>query len=329
VNIGIIGAGRWGRNYLRVFSNLPGVALAAVCDADGARASTAVQQWPQVKVFTSVADLLASGLCQAVVVATDASTHYDICKQCLAHKVAVLVEKPLTTREKEGRELADEAARQGTILMVAHTFLFNPAVRRLKQLLKEKVPGDVYFIKARRTHLGPIRRDVNVVWDLAPHDLSMMFYLLDERPVEIQAMGAGFLDPSVEDVAFINLRFPSGVVGNIILSWADSNKERYLDVVGSRARIAFNDLSNLEPIRIFYKGVALKEERATNFGEFQFVLRDGDIVSPQIDMAEPLRILCDEFIQAVKTGIKPYSDAQFGTDIVATCSRIEELLKRK
>jgi predicted dehydrogenase len=130
-------------------------------------------------------------------------------------------------------------------------------------------------------------------------------------------------------VAFINLRFPSGVVGNIILSWADSNKERYLDVVGSRARIAFNDLSNLEPIRIFYKGVALKEEQARNFGEFQFVLRDGDIVSPQIDMAEPLRILCEEFVQAVQTGNKPYSDGRFGADIVAACQKIEELLKRK
>jgi predicted dehydrogenase len=273
--------------------------------------------------------MLASGVCDAVVVATDASTHYAICKQCLERKVAVLVEKPLTTSEDEGRELTELAERQGVVLMVAHTFLFNPAVRRLKQLLREKVTGDVYFIKSRRTHLGPIRGDVNVVWDLAPHDLSMMFYLLDERPEEIQAMGASFLNPSVEDVAFINLRFPSGVVGNVILSWADSNKERYLDVVGSRARIAFNDLSNLEPIRIFYKGVALKEELARNFGEFQFVLRDGDIVSPQIDMAEPLRILCEEFVQAVQTVTRPYSDGRFGTDIVAACRKIEELLKRK
>jgi len=329
VNIGVIGVGRWGRNYLRVFSGLPGVKLAAICDADAARVSAASQQWPQAKTFTSVEEMLASGTCDAVVVATHASTHYTICKQCLDKKIAVLVEKPLTTREEEGRELSELADRQGVILMVAHTFLFNPAVRRLKKLMQEKVPGDIYFIKARRTHLGPIREDVNVVWDLAPHDLSMMFYLLDERPVEIQAMGAGFLNPSVEDVAFINLRFPSGVVGNIILSWADSNKERYLDVIGSRARIAFNDLSNLEPIRIFYKGVALKEEQARNFGEFQFVLRDGDIVSPQMEMAEPLRVLSEEFVQAVQTGKKPYSDGQFGSDIVATCCQIEELLKRK
>ncbi|HUB68165.1 MAG TPA: Gfo/Idh/MocA family oxidoreductase [Candidatus Methylacidiphilales bacterium] len=329
MNIGIIGIGRWGRNYLRVFSNLPGVKLTAVCDADATRAADAAQSCPQVKVFSDVGEMLASGCCEAVVVATEASAHYAICKQCLEKKMAVLIEKPLTTREEEGRELTELAERQGVILMVAHTFLFNPAVRRLKQLLNEKAPGDIYFIKARRTHLGPIRGDVNVVWDLAPHDLSMMFYLLDERPAEIQAMGASFLKPSVEDVAFVNLRFPSGVVGNIILSWADSNKERYLDVVGSRARIAFNDLSNLEPIRIFYKGVALKEERARNFGEFQFVLRDGDIVSPQIDMAEPLRVLCEEFVQAVQTGTKPYSDGRFGTDIVAACRKIEELLKRK
>jgi predicted dehydrogenase len=329
VNIGVIGVGRWGRNYLRVFSGLPGVKLTAICDADAARASAAGQQWPQAKTLTSVEEMLASGACDAVVVATHASTHYTICKQCLDRKIAVLVEKPLTTREEEGRELSELADRQGVILMVAHTFLFNPAVRRLKKLMQEKVPGDIYFIKARRTHLGPIREDVNVVWDLAPHDLSMMFYLLDERPVEIQAMGASFLNPAVEDVAFINLRFPSGVVGNIILSWADSNKERYLDVIGSRARIAFNDLSNLEPIRIFYKGVALKEENARNFGEFQFVLRDGDIVSPQMEMAEPLRVLAEEFLQAVQTGKKPYSDGQFGSDIVATCRRIEDLLKRK
>ena len=329
MRIGIIGAGRWGRNYIRTISNMPGVQLSAICEANAGVLETMGKQYPQARQFKDLDALLAAGGCDALVVATQATTHREICCKALRAGLDLLVEKPLTTTVADAEELIDLAQEKQKILMVAHTFLFNPSVRRLKQLLAEKVTGDVYFIKARRTHLGPIREDVNVVWDLAPHDLSMMFYLLEERPVEVQAMGASFLKPGTEDVAFVNLRFPSGVVGNIVMSWADSNKERYFDVVGSRARIAFDDLSNLEPIRIFQKGVALKEEQARNFGEFQYVLRDGDIVSPKVDMAEPLRVLCDEFLCALRTRTNPYSDGKFARDVVAVCEEIERQLKIK
>ena len=268
-------------------------------------------------------------MCDALVVATQATTHIDICRRALHAGLDLLIEKPVTTTVPDAQELIDLAQSQKKLLMVAHTFLFNPAVRCLKKLITEKVPGDIYFIKARRTHLGPIREDVNVVWDLAPHDLSMMLYLLGETPVEVQAMGASFLNQGNEDVAFVNLRFPSGVIGNIVLSWADSNKERYFDVVGSKARIAFDDLNSLEPIRIFQKGVSLKEERARNFGEFQFVLRDGDILSPKVAMAEPLRVLCDEFVEALCTRKEPYSGGNLGRDVVAVCEEIERQMKTK
>ncbi len=329
MRMGVIGAGRWGRNYIRTFSSMPGVQLAAICEANENVLETIGKQYPQASRFKDIDSLLASRECDALVVATQATTHKDICRAALQAGLDLLVEKPVTTTVSDAQELIDLAQSQKKLLMVAHTFLFNPAVRRLKQLITEKVPGDIYFIKARRTHLGPIRQDVNVVWDLAPHDLSMMFYLLEERPSEVQAMGASFLKPGTEDVAFVNLRFPSGVVGNIVLSWADSNKERYFDVVGSKARIAFDDLSNLEPIRIFQKGVALHEEQARNFGEFQFVLRDGDILSPKVDMAEPLRVLCDEFLEALRTRKAPYSDGKFGRDVVAVCAEIERQLKTK
>lgn len=329
MKVGVIGAGRWGRNYIRTFSSMPNVQLAAICDASSSTLEAIGKQYPNAKLFQNVDELITSKNCDALVVATQATTHIDICRKALNAGLDLLVEKPVTTLVSDAQELIQLANDRKKIFMVAHTFLFNPAVRRLKQLLGDGVPGDIYFIKARRTHLGPIRQDVNVVWDLAPHDLSMMFYLLEERPVEIQAMGASFLKPGTEDVAFVNLRFPSGVIGNIILSWADSNKERYFDVVGSKARIAFDDLSNLEPIRIFQKGVALKEEQARNFGEFQFVLRDGDIISPRIDMTEPLRVLCDGFAEAVLTRQEPYSNGKFGSDVVAVCQEIERQLALK
>jgi predicted dehydrogenase len=212
--------------------------------------------------------------------------------------------------------------------MVAHTFLFNPSVRQIKKCIQDGLIGDIYYAKARRTHLGLVREDVNAVWDLGPHDISMLLFLLGESPLEVQAIGRRMLRKDREDVAFVNLAFPSGTIAQLSLSWADSNKERYLDIVGSRSRIAFDDLNVQEPIRIFYKGISVEPTDDTSFGEFKYLLRDGDIVSPKVAMQEPLRVLCEEFIAALVSRQRPFSDGAFGTKVVDVLCRIEAALRR-
>jgi predicted dehydrogenase len=217
------------------------------------------------------------------------------------------------------------AEERDLLLFVAHTFLFNPSVRRLRQYIQDGTAGDLYYLKARRTHLGLVREDVNALWDLAPHDISMFLYLLGEDPVQVQAMGGTFLREGREDVAFVNLAFPSGVVTNLTVGWADANKERFLDIVGSRARIVFNDLDALEPVRIFYKGIGVEREQV-NFGEFKYLLRDGEIVSPRIQLEEPLKVLCGEFLDCVRQGKGHESDGRFGLRVVEVLERVEKAL---
>lgn len=329
IRIGVIGCGRWGKNYVRHFSSMPGVQLAAVADLNPANLESVGRMNPQARVFRRHSDLLAAGGCDAVVVATTASTHYPIIRDSLERGLDVLAEKPFTLKVEHAESLVRAADRKKRILMVAHTFLFNPSIVQLKQYIADGVLGDIYYAKARRTHLGLIREDVNAVWDLAPHDVSMLLYLLGEKPSSIQAMGRRILRADREDVAFVNLSFPSGVMAHIHVSWADSNKERYLDIVGSKSRIVFDDLNLQEPIRIFYKGIAVEPTEETTFGEFKYLLRDGDILSPKIAMQEPLKILCESFINSLRTRKKSLSDGAFGRDVVEVLCRIEQALKRR
>ncbi len=326
VRVGLVGCGHWGKNYLRVLHEHPGVEVVGVADPSEAAQLRILATQPGTPVFTSHMDLLDQGQCDALIVATIASQHTRIIHDAFEAGVDVLAEKPVTLTVEDADMLCAKAQQENCIFMTAHTFLFNPSVQKIKTLLQQGVAGDLYYIKSRRTHLGLIRSDVNAVWDLAPHDISMFMYLLDECPCEVQAMGRRFLRSSREDVAFINLRFPSGVVANIQVSWADANKERVLDLVGSKSRIVFDDINMQEPVRIFQKGVAVEDDQAKTFGEFKYLFRDGDILSPKIPMQEPLRILCDAFLDSVHTRVPPYSDGNFGREVVKVLCRIDEAL---
>lgn len=327
LRVGVIGCGHWGKNYVRMFSSLPNTVLAGVADMAADKRAMAQRIAPGTPVFADYRELLDRRRCEAVVVATVASTHYEITRAALSAGLPALVEKPFTLRAEESAELTEQARKARLTLMVAHTFLYNPSVRKIKELIQGGALGELYYLKARRTHLGLIREDVNAVWDLAPHDISMFLYFLGEHPVEVQAMGRRVLRENREDAAFISLAFPSGVIGNMVVSWADSNKERSLDIVGSKARILFDDLSNLEPVRIFYKGVSV-DDSAASFGEFKYMLRDGEIVSPKIDMQEPLKVLCDEFVRCVQTGAQPLSGGEIGRQVVAVLQAVDAALGR-
>jgi predicted dehydrogenase len=324
---GIVGCGHWGKNYLRLLASLPEVNLTLVCDQDEGLLAQRRTRYPHVTFSTQLDRVLSRDDCDAVIIATPASSHYRLVTQALTNGLDVLVEKPITLVPEEARQLASLARERARVLMVAHTFLFNPAIRQIKRYLDTDVVGDIYYIKTRRTHLGLVRDDVNSLWDLAPHDISILLYLLGETPIRLQAMGRRILRRDREDAAFVNLEFPSGVMAHVHVSWADANKERYLDIVGSRARVTFDDLNVLEPIRVFRKGIAVESNEIQSFGEFKYMVRDEDIVSPKVFAEEPLAAQFQEFLTAVRERTDPVSNGDFGAQVVEVLKRIEEHLQ--
>ena len=322
VRIAIVGCGYWGANYIRVLSELPHATLAGVCDQDGERLDVVARRFHVGTTWKDVDAVLADPAVDAVVVATPSATHAAVVRRCLDAGKHVLVEKPLALTTDDGIALVDLARARDRRLMVAHTFMYNPAVRALKQYVRSDAFGQVYYIVSRRTHLGLIRPDVNAVWDLAPHDLSIFAYVLDALPTTVSAVGGRFLHPQKEDVAFVTLTYPNGVVGNIQVSWIDSNKVREVIVVGSRQRVVFDDVNNLEKIRIYEKGAAIGGD-VNSFGEFQLMLRDGDIVSPKIEATEPLRNQCEHFVECVAWGREPLTGGTAGLDVVKVMVAIQ------
>jgi len=327
IRIGIIGCGYWGINYVRVFSELPDVTVSRVCDTSDERLLKMHSKFPYVFPTKLTDELLADEEVDAVVVATEASTHYDITKACLLHNKHVLVEKPLTTTVDEGEELVKLAEERNLKLMVGHTFLYNPSIRKIKEYLSDDDIGSIYYLKATRTHLGLIRQDVNAIWDLAPHDISIFSFLLDAQPLWVSAVGGNFLNGR-PDVGFLTLGYPQNILGHIHVSWINSNKVREISVVGSNKRIVFNDLNSMESVRIFEKGAAMTGE-ADSFGEFQLQLRDGDILSPHINTSEPLKNQCSHFVSCVSNDHFPLTDGINGLNVIRVMEAINSSVEKR
>jgi len=322
LKIGIVGCGHWGKNYVRNIQGCDGAQLVAVSDLVIDRIHRIAGPNPPFAVYDDHAKMFAEAELDAVIVATQATTHFEVVSDALEAGLDVLAEKPFTKTVEEADGLIALAKEKGRIVMVAHTFLYNSAVRRLKEIVHDGTVGQVYYMKATRTHLGLIREDVNAVWDLAPHDISIFNYILDDVPSSVQASGARFLKSDHEDVAFVNLRYPGNIVASIHCSWADSNKQRSVEVVGSNARVVFNDLDLVEPIRVFMKGVAVKEE-GQSFGEFKYAIRDGDIISPKIQSSEPLRTLCEHFLSSIRHRTAPDTPDTDGREVVRVLQMID------
>ncbi len=327
LKIGLIGCGYWGPNYARVFHFMPTVRVVSCSDLDLDKLSKLRHQFPAIQTTANYQDMLRDSQVDAVVISTQATTHYDIVKQCLQAGRHVLVEKPLTMRVKEGEELVALAAQKKKVLMVGHTFLYNAAVRKMKECVDKGTLGKIYYLQATRTHLGLIRKDVNAIWDLAPHDVSIFSYLLGKAPEKVSAMGGCYLKDGLEDMAFINLMYPGGVLGNIHVSWVDSNKVRQVAVIGSQARVVFDDLNNLEKVRIYEKGISI-DKPYDNFGEFQLLLRDGDIISPKVEAHEPLRKVCEDFVTGIIQQKIVLTDGINGLNVVRVMEAIEQSIKK-
>jgi len=323
IGISIIGCGYWGINYARVFNELPESRVMAVCDPRTDRLQEVKRRFPGVALTTEVEDALELPGVDAAIVCTEATAHYRIASQCLAAGKHVLVEKPMTTTVVDAEELIDLAGSKGLTLMVGHTFLYNAGIRKVKAYIQQAEMGQVYYLYARRTNLGPIRRDVNALWDLAPHDVAIFNYLLESVPEWVSAVGARVLRNCREDVGFISLGYHDGIVGHVHVSWADPNKVREVVVVGSNKRIVFNDLNGLEQVRVFEKGVAPVPAEASTYAEYRLLMRDGDIISPRIEASEPLKNQCSHFLECVIQGSRPLTDGCEGLEVVRVMEAVD------
>ncbi len=328
IGIAILGCGYWGINYVRVFSELPQASLKVICDQRPERLQEIGRRFPNIDLTTDMDEVLGRSDVDAVILATPATTHYPLGLRCIEAGKHLLIEKPITKTAVEAEDLTLKAEAKELTLMVGHTFLYNPAVRKMREYIQRGDAGRVYFVYARRTNMGPIRYDVNALWDLAPHDVSIFNYLLGTKPEWVSAVGAKVLRNGREDVGFISLGYPQNVIGHIQVSWADAYKVREVVVVGSDRRIVFNELNSAERVKVFEKGVAPIGE-ASNYGEYQLQMRDGDIISPTVETSEPLKNECAHFVECVIQGYRPLTDGWAGRDVVQVMEAIDRSVERR
>jgi len=316
VVVALVGHGYWGPNLLRNYMELPDATVKWVCDTRPQALQKAQTRYPSVAVTADLAEVLADAAVDAVLVATPVSTHFPIAKAVFEAGKHVFIEKPMTADTAQACELLELAARKGLTLMVGHTFVFSPPVRKVKELIDAGDLGDIYFITTQRVNLGLHQKDVSVIWDLAPHDLSILYYWLGEAPTSVNVTGRGCIVPSIPDVAFINLRFASGVVAELQASWLSPVKLRRTIVVGSKKMLVYDDTENVEKVKIFDHGVDYHDP--ADFGEFQLSYRTGDIVAPKISGTEPLWLEAQHFVHCVRDGEAPITDGWAGLRVVAS-----------
>ena len=312
--VGIIGYGYWGPNLARNFNDIPASELVAIVDIKEDRRNRAHTLYPEAVITADYTDIFDLNL-DAVVVSTPPILHHSIAKECLERGLHVLVEKPMTLNSRDAEELVELADNRGLTLMVGHTFEYNSAVHALKKYIDSGELGDIYYIDTARLNLGLFQRDSNVLWDLAPHDISILLYLLGKRPVSVSAQGISCVFPDISDVAYINLNFPNRVAANIHVSWLDPCKVRRVTVVGSKKMIVYNDIENEQKIKIYDKGVDAPTY-TNGYGEFQCNYRSGDITIPKIKFSEPLREECQHFLDCIRDGTQPSSSGHDGLSVV-------------
>jgi predicted dehydrogenase len=326
INIGVIGCGHWGPNHIRNFTNLQNSKVIAVSDLDQNRLNNIKTQYPGIVVEKDYKNLLKNDNIDAVVISTPTKSHYKIAKDSLNQGKHVLCEKPLCFTVKEATKLVELSKSNKLILMVGHVFLFNNGIKEIKNLIVKKNLGNIYYISAIRTNLGPIRNDVNSVYDLASHDISIFNFLFDSLPIEVSAVGMCCLQTNIEDVTFISLKYPKNILANIRVSWLDPKKVRQITVVGNKKMVSWDDLSLTGPITIYDKGV-IKEPYYIDYGEFQLITHEGDAFIPKIKKEEPLQAQARYFLECIENNKIKISNGKFGLDVVKVVDCINISIK--
>jgi predicted dehydrogenase len=323
VRVAVVGLGYWGPNLVRNLHDLPEAEVIWACDMREEALSAIARRYPALARTTALTKVLADPAVEAIAIATPVSTHFELALSALKAGKHVLIEKPLSASSSEAVELMREAAERGLVLMPGHTFLYSSPVRMIRDLIASGELGEIYFISTSRVNLGIHQPDVSVVWDLGPHDFSILRYWLDELPVKVAAMTRGCVIPTTPDVAFIDLVFQSGAIAHVELAWLAPSKLRRTTIVGSRKMVVYDDTSR-EPVRIFDSGADLPDPGT--FGEHHLSYRTGDILSPKIDVTEPLSVELADFCHAVRDGSEPLSSGELGLDVVRITEAVDRSL---
>jgi predicted dehydrogenase len=324
IGTAVVGCGYWGPNLARNLAEHPQFRLQALCDRDPVPLRKLGQRYPDAIAVGEFDAVLCDRSVEAILLATPPHTHHPLVKRALQAGKHVLVEKPLATRLSDAHELADIASETELVLMPGHTFIYSPAVNAVRDLIQEGVVGDIHFITSSRMNLGKYQSN-GVVCDLAPHDLSILLYWLDQPVIGVAASGSSVFEQGVPETAFMTLTFGGGTTANVQLSWLAPRKMRQMIVVGSRRMVQYDDTATDEPIRVYDRGIEVGPP--TNFGEHQLTYRSGDVVSPRVEPQEPLRLELDDFARAIRTGEEPRSNVALGLQIVAAIELAQESLR--
>jgi len=327
VRVGLIGCGAWGKNLLRNFANLPGCTLLTCCDESAKQVEKISPGYPGIKFTQDPREIIENPNLDAVVIVTPPASHFQLCKAAIMADKDVFVEKPLVLNTREGEELVELAEEKKKILMVGHIMEYHAATLKLKEYIDKGELGRVYYLYSSRVNLGKVRDMENALWSFAPHDISMILFLLGKEPVSVTATGQCYLqkDKEIEDVVFMNMRFDDGTMAHVHVSWLDPHKERRLTVVGDKKMAVFDDARSAEKIWIYDKGVQTKQDYST-YGEY-LSLRFGDVVIPNIPATEPLRTECEHFIECVKSRKRPRSDGRDGLRVSKVLDAAQRSLK--
>jgi len=326
INIAAVGAGAWGKNHIRVFSELPNVRLKYVCDSDPSKLAFVRKAYPQSQTVENLKPILQDPEVRGVVVASSAISHYSLSKEILLAGKDVLVEKPMALNEKHAEEMLEIAEKKDQILMVGHLLIYHSVVDRLKEMISSGELGKIHYIYTQRVNLGVIRQDENALLSFAPHDLSVILHLIEEKPVVVSAHGESYVQNGIEDVVFLSLRFSDGKMANVHLSWLDPHKLRKITIVGSRKMAVFDDMEVSEKLKIYDKGV--RSPSYDTYGEY-LSLRFGDITIPNVKMAEPLRAEAEHFIHCIESREGPKTSGRDGLEVVRILIAAQESLKKK
>lgn len=330
ISIGVIGAGHWGPNHIRIFSSSAFSRVLMCADLDDKRLSAIATLFPSIKTTKDYKDLLKNPDIDAIVIAVPTNYHYALTKEALLAGKHVLCEKPLSLNPEECLDLEKTAQAVKKVLMVGHIFVFNQGIVRMREYIKNGELGQIHYAHSERTNLGPFRYDVNALWDLAPHDISIFNFLFDSCPVSVSARGHKCLGGKLEDLAFATLDYPNNIMVNVHVSWADPKKVRQITVVGDKKMLAWDDLDPDGPIKLYDKHVEKTNVYYETYGEFQLLSREGSITIPKIGFNEPLKAQAQYFADCIEKNADPVlSNARRAYDVVNTLCAISESMNQK
>jgi predicted dehydrogenase len=327
IRIAVIGYGYWGPNIVRNFSETPDVQVVACCDRDHRRLAAVASKYPSIRTIENWEEILNDPGIDALSIVTPVATHYDFARKALEAGKHVLVEKPLAASVAEAESLVAIAEKRGLTLMVNHTFIYTGAVRKMKEILTSGDIGDIYYFDSVRINLGLIQKDVNVLWDLAPHDLSILGHLVKERPSSVCAVGSCRFGNGVESVAYLTVYFDSGLIAHFHNNWLAPVKIRTVIVGGSRKMILYDDMQSSEKIKVYDRGVEVNGEKSVHDALVSYRL--GDMWAPKLEATEALRLMAAEFVDCIQTGRKPLTDGASGLNIVRILEASEMSIKHR